>query len=254
MQEEIRRIDEMLMKGSISPEEASALKEAILDSQARKERVLDALTETVSEEKVRSSHSLLKYLRFIPLALAGGIGILWFVREVGDMDKALLFSVVALTVFVITAWQLFFIHLRNRKIRLEERVNEAWASVLAFYQQKVDLLEKAISLAERHAQIEKSLLEEITKLRSKLNDYRNVNLDEVDAGASKVLAVIESYPTAEFGKDYATVILQVREVEKMLTKARLAYNRAVKAYKVFTKAFPGSIVVSDVKDVSYYGA
>ncbi len=254
MQEEMRRIDEMLMKGSISPEEASALKQAILDSQVKKEQVLERLIEATGEGEKKGAYPVLSFLRFIPLALVVGVGIWWVVKEVRDMDRALLFSIVALAVFIITAWQLFFIHLRNQKIRLEERVNEAWASVLAFYQQKVDLLEKAISLAERHAQIERTLLEEIAKLRTKLSNYRNVNLDEVDAGASKLLALVESYPITEFGKDYATVILQIREVEKMLTKARLAYNRAVKVYKVFTKAFPGSIVVREAKEVSYYGA
>ncbi len=254
MQEELKRIDEMLMKGRLSPEQASALKQAIRESQLKKETLLESISEADKAEKLKRVSGISSFLRILALFLAGAVIGFLFIKEVRDMDRALLFSIISLSVFVLTAWQLFFISLRNKKIRLEERVNEAWASVLAFYQQKVDLLEKAISLAERHAQIEKSLLEEITRLRSKLNDYRSVNLDEVDAGASKVLAVIESYPTSEFGKDYATVILQVKEVENMLAKARIDYNQAVKAYKVFTKAFPGSIVGSDVKGVSYYGA
>ncbi len=254
MQDEIRRIDEMLMKGKISPEQASTLKQAIVESQLKKEAIINSLAEISSKKDSKLPFRILHMILIIGIILVAAVIILFFIKEVGNMDRALLFAIVSLSVFVLTAWQLFFVSLRNRKIQLEERVNEAWAGVLALYQQKVDLLEKAVSLADRHAQIEKSLFEEVTKMRSRLSDYANVDLEEVDAGISRLMAVIEAYPTTEFGKDYATVILQVKEVENMLAKARLDYNRAVKAYRVFTKAFPGSIVSSGIKEAAYYGA
>ncbi len=249
MKKELKRIDEMLMNGVVSPEQAQVLKKAVIESENRKEEILEKI-EVIT--KVKREYNPLNWKLLLIVGLFSSVLYWVCVGKEVVMDRALVFSILVLGVFVLLGWSLFFVMVKNRLILLDEEVKEAWAKVLALYQQKIDLIDNALSIAKEHAQVEKSLFETVAKLRTMVGNVQGVDIDVLDMDISKLMAVVEAYPDTDFGKDFTDIILQVKEVENMLASARIDYNKAVKKYRVYAKAFPCNIVTQGNVSAVYY--
>lgn len=135
------------------------------------------------------------------------------------------------------------------------KVLEALSSVDVHLTQRHDLVPNIVGLAGRFMEHERGLIEEVTRLRSRL-EQQPAGTDPASVGnrfrgeaelarkASQLLVAMEAYPEL---KSDATVIEAQRtwaEVEAQITAARRFYNAAVNQLNNLTQIFPGSLLAA----------
>jgi LemA protein len=132
------------------------------------------------------------------------------------------------------------------------KVQEALASIDAHLRQRHDLVPNVVKLAGRFMEHERSLLEEVTRLRARADIALAAGpkaLGELFAAENelarqmgRLFATAESYPTLK--SDTAIVEAQRTwtEAEAQITAARRFYNAAVTALRNAVQIFPGRVL------------
>lgn len=134
------------------------------------------------------------------------------------------------------------------------KVLEALSSVDVHLTQRHDLVPNIVGLAGRFMEHERGLIEEVTRLRSRLERPATVEPAalgerfraeaELARKSSQLLVAMEAYP--ELKSDAAVIEAQRTwaEVEAQLTAARRFYNAAVNQLNNLTQIFPGSLLAA----------
>lgn len=129
-------------------------------------------------------------------------------------------------------------------ISLDQQVQSGWAQVENQLQRRFDLIPNLVQTVQGYSNHEKSLLEEITHLRSQWTTASTMP-DKVDTanaltGAlSKLLMVTENYPNLKANENFLTLQSQLEGTENRLTVERMRYNQAVEKYNAYQQSFFG---------------
>jgi len=155
---------------------------------------------------------------------------------------AVLIAVVA--VLIVVAW---IIIAYNGMIASEQSVEAQWADVENQYQRKIDLIPNLIDVTSQYTQFEKSVLENITNLRtqwlSDLTVEERVNTSNaLDGQLILLVATYESYPTLSSIPLVAGLMDELAGTENRIAVERLKYNDEVRNYNTKVKKFPNSII------------
>lgn len=141
----------------------------------------------------------------------------------------------------------------NTLVSLEEGVNQAWSQVENQYQRRADLIPNLIKTVQGYADFEKSVLTEVTELRSKvgtiklsaddLNDEEKFKQfqeaqDKLSGALSRLLVVAENYPQLKANENFLTLQAQLEGTENRIAVERKKYNEAVQEYNTTIRKFP----------------
>ena len=132
------------------------------------------------------------------------------------------------------------------------KVSEALSSVDVHLNQRHDLVPNIVKLAARFMEHERGLIEEVTRLRGRLEGPLAGAPGEVEARfalegqlaqrVGQLLVTMEAYP--ELKSD--TTMLEAQrtwtEVEAQITAARRFYNAAVNQLNTAIQVFPGNLI------------
>ncbi|MFL5332650.1 MAG: LemA family protein, partial [Geminicoccaceae bacterium] len=137
-------------------------------------------------------------------------------------------------------------------VRRTNKVREAMGSIDVHLRQRHDLIPNLVKLAGRFMDHERGLIEEVTRLRARVDAVRDDGKaapaerfaaeNQLAQATGRLLVTTESYPTL---KSDATVIEAQRgwaEAEAQITAARRFYNAAVTDLNKAVQVFPGSIL------------
>ena len=132
------------------------------------------------------------------------------------------------------------------------KVGEALSSVDVHLNQRHDLVPNIVKLAARFMEHERGLIEEVTRLRRRVDGPLARAPGEVEARfalegelaqrVGQLLVTMEAYPEL---KSDATVLEAQRtwtEVEAQITAARRFYNAAVNQLNTAIQVFPGNFI------------
>ncbi|MFB2650063.1 LemA family protein [Shewanella mangrovisoli] len=172
------------------------------------------------------------------------------------MDKLLLG--LALIFIVTYLWYVSLVKKRNTAL-------EALSGIDVQLTKRADLVPNILKIAKRFMDHEKSLLTEITELRTQLT--RNYNktdpnaVKEHIAQAEKLndkmgalMVSVESYPELKSDNTMLEAMQTYNEVEAHISAARRFYNSAVSELNTAVEIFPGSIIASmaNIKVMPFY--
>jgi LemA protein len=133
------------------------------------------------------------------------------------------------------------------------RVGEALAGIDVQLQQRHDLIPNVLRIARRFMEHERTLIEEITKLRARAfqqvgeRDFAKM-AEKFDAEArlgqqmGRLLAVAENYPQLKADGPMLEAQRTYSEVEANIAAARRFYNAAVTELRNAVQIFPGPIL------------
>jgi len=142
-----------------------------------------------------------------------------------------------------------------RAIQIKNRASEAASSIEVQLEKRRDLIPNVLTLAKKFMEHEKSLLTELTELRSRANSLNNsrealkagMELDTtVSSALGRFFALSENYPDL---KSQATVLRAqetYEEVEGHIAASRRFYNSAVTDLNNALETFPMSYFASAV--------
>jgi len=138
----------------------------------------------------------------------------------------------------------------NSLVAKKNQVENIFASVDTQLKKRYDLIPNLVASVSKYMDHEKSLLEEVTKLRSEANrpnisDKQKMNLDaKITKALGSIMIAVENYPDLKANENVMHLQRSLNEVEEQIAAARRAYNQAVTDYNNALEMVPTNIMAS----------
>jgi len=145
---------------------------------------------------------------------------------------------------------LFFIILYNTLVSKKNKVNDAFSSIDVQLKQRYDLIPNLVAAVKSYMQHEKSVLEDITRLRAQamggtLSADEKIDLDnKISKALTNILVAVENYPQLKANQNFLQLQASLNEVEEKISASRRAYNAAVLDLNNAIEMFPTNIMAS----------
>jgi len=164
-----------------------------------------------------------------------------------SMNKRQIMLIVSIAAILIVVLATILTY--NSLVRKEQGVERTWGNIEAAYQMRIDKIPLVLSAVNSSMTFEKSLLENITLLRTQwLSEVgkdvaANVNTtQQLDSKISALLlAINENYPTLRSIQVVQDFIAIVDETENIILAQRVFYNDSVASYNSAVRGFPGNL-------------
>jgi LemA protein len=135
----------------------------------------------------------------------------------------------------------------NSLVRRQNAVEQAFGTIDVQLTQRYDLIPKLVETVKQFMTHERTLLEEIVRLRSQAmsgsTPAEKVAADnELTAALGRLNVQVENYPQLRSSDTFVHLQRSLNEVEEQLAAARRSYNAAVTDYNNAVETFPNSIV------------
>ncbi len=163
------------------------------------------------------------------------------------MSKAaiILIPLVIIGVLVVGGFGIY-----NGLVSSQEEAKTSWAQVENQYQRRADLIPNLVETVKGYAQQERSVLEEVTRLRSQWGEARNsgdINksvqaAQGLDAALGRLMVVVERYPDLKSNQNFLKLQDQLEGTENRISVERRRYNEAVLNYNKKIRTFPGVLM------------
>jgi LemA protein len=143
---------------------------------------------------------------------------------------------------------LIVIGLYNSLVRKKNDVENAFASIDAMLKKRYDLIPNLVETVKSYMKHEKSLLNELTELRTKavsgeISDNEKVEIEnKIVKGISGLMVAVENYPDLKASQNFIQLQGAWNEVEEQISASRRAFNAAVTSYNNKVETFPSNIM------------
>jgi LemA protein len=124
----------------------------------------------------------------------------------------------------------------NSLVAKKNQVENIFAGVDAVLKKRYDLIPNLVASVSKYMEHEKSILEEVTKLRAEANkpnisDAQKMALDaKVTSALGSIMVAVENYPELKANENVMHLQHSLNEIEEQISAARRAYNQAVTDY------------------------
>jgi len=149
---------------------------------------------------------------------------------------------------VVVLLLLLTIGLYNSLVRRKNDVENAFASIDAMLKKRYDLIPNLVETVKSYMKHEKSLLNELTELRTKavskeISDNEKVEIEnKIVKGMSGLMVAVENYPDLKASQNFLQLQGVWNEVEEQISASRRAFNAAVTSYNNKVETFPSNIM------------
>ena len=137
----------------------------------------------------------------------------------------------------------------NSLVRTRQMANEAWSGIDVQLKRRSDLVPNLVDAVKGYAGHERSVLEEVTKLRGAAralpdNDVASRAQAEtaLSLALSKLVALAENYPDLKASQNFLELQQQLSQLETELQMARRYYNGTVRNQNVLVQSFPSNVI------------
>ena len=148
------------------------------------------------------------------------------------------------SLIVVAVIVLILILMYNSLVSKKNQVANIFANVDVQLKKRFDLIPNLVSSVQEYMKHEKSLLEEITKLRtdankSDLSDDEKIALDKkVSKALDSIMIAVENYPDLKANQNVLNLQNSLNEIEAQISAARRAFNQAVTDYNNALEMIP----------------
>ena len=160
-------------------------------------------------------------------------------------------SPTVITIIVISVIVLFIIiAIYNTLVRLKNLVKDSWSGVDTELKRRHALIPNLVSTVKGYAQYEKSVLENVVKLRSKIlsshaNPKERGDMEsEMSRNLKSLFAVVEKYPDLKASAHFMQLQQELVRTEDRIQSARRFYNGNVRDYNIRVQSVPSNIIAS----------
>lgn len=145
-------------------------------------------------------------------------------------------------------------------VKKKNKVKEASAGIDVQLKKRYDLIPNILAIAKKFMEHEKSLIEDITQLRTKAASLsagsdaitEKINLDKsISSKMSQLFINAENYPQLKSDNTMVQAMQTYNEVEEHIAAARRFYNSAVNDLNNAVEIFPSSLIANMLKIQAY---
>ena len=154
------------------------------------------------------------------------------------------------SLIIIIVITIVLIIMYNSLISKKNQVENIFASVDTVLKKRYDLIPNLVATVSKYMEHEKSLLEEVTKLRADANkpnisDHDKIALDaKVSSALGSIMVAVENYPDLKANENVMHLQATLHEVEEQISAARRAYNQAVTDYNNAIEMLPTNFMAN----------
>ena len=144
----------------------------------------------------------------------------------------------------------------NTLVKLEESTKTAWSQVENVYQRRMDLIPNLVNTVKGAAAQESGVLVAVVNARASATKT-NININNaedmaafqqqqgaVTSALSKLLAVVENYPTLQSIATYKDLMTQLEGTENRISVERMNFNNTAKEFNIAVRRFPTNIIAN----------
>lgn len=139
-------------------------------------------------------------------------------------------------------------------VKRRNKVKEAASGIDVQLKKRYDLIPNLLQMAQKYMEHEKSLMEEIVRLRTDAirKNFNNepqemMNLDNLlNMKMRDFMLSVENYPDLKSNQTMLQAMQSFNEVEEHIAAARRFYNASVNDLKNVAEIFPGNVVAAMV--------
>jgi LemA protein len=138
---------------------------------------------------------------------------------------------------------MYFVSIYNGLVRLNRNIYKSWANIDVILKQRHDELPKLIEVCKGYMNYEKTVLRDLTELRSGLmkattvSDKANIS-SKISDGLKSLFAVTENYPNLEANENFLHIHKRISGLESELADRREFYNDSITNYNIRIKSIP----------------
>lgn len=139
----------------------------------------------------------------------------------------------------------------NGLVRTRQMANEAWSGIDVQLKRRSELVPNLVETVKGYAGHERSVLEEVTKLRGAAralpeNDVASRAQAEtaLSLALGKLVALAENYPDLKASQNFLELQQQLSQLETELQMARRYYNGTVRNQNVLVQSFPSNLIAN----------
>lgn len=179
-----------------------------------------------------------------------------FINLNGGFLMMLTTIVLVIVLFLIYSFYVSLIQKKNK-------AKEAFSGIDVQLKKRYDLIPNVLFIANKFMEHERSLLEDIVKLRTQAvklpadlnNAEEKLKLDNLISGKmGQLLVSVENYPQLKSDQTMITAMQTYNEQEEHIAAARRFYNASVLELNNAVEIFPGSILASmlNIKQLPFF--
>ena len=139
--------------------------------------------------------------------------------------------------------------LYNRLVRTQQMANEGWSGIDVPLKRRADLIPNLVDTVKGYASHERTLFDEVTRLRGEAARIREDDVaargaaeSKLSASVGKLIALAESYPDLKASENFGKLQAELSTVEDEIQMARRYYNGAVRNLNIMIESFPSNFV------------
>jgi LemA protein len=147
-------------------------------------------------------------------------------------------GIVVLLLIIVVALYNGFVSKRNR-------VQDAWAQIDVQLKRRYDLIPNLLNTVKGYAKYERSVLTQVTQLRSSLvtgsvQDKAQAN-NMLSQALKSIFAVAENYPDLKASQNFMQLQQALEDTEDKIAFVRTSYNDYVMDFNNAIQEFPGNV-------------
>ncbi len=173
------------------------------------------------------------------------------------MGKKILIGIIVVAALVVV----YGLSTYNSLVTLNVDADSKWKQVEVDYQRRFDLIPNLVESAKGVMKQEQSIFTALADARTKYSgattpDAKTAAAGQVESALSRLLVVVENYPTLKSSENVLTLMSQLEGTENRISIARMRYNDSVKEYNLKVMRIPSSIIASitGFKERAYFEA
>ena len=134
----------------------------------------------------------------------------------------------------------------NRIIKLENRIDNAWAQINVQLKKRADLVPNLVETVKGYAEHEKEIMEEVSKSRERMVNAGSREEaakagNELGKALKSIFAVAENYPDLKASENFKELQDELSAIENKIAYARQHYNDSVMQFNNTVETYPGKL-------------
>lgn len=150
---------------------------------------------------------------------------------------------------------IYVLYMYNGLVKARNKVRQAYSGIDVYLTQRFELIPNLVECVKEYMIYENELLENITSLRTKYLQNKNLRDAEIlNKECNTILLNVENYPELKASEQFMNLQKNLEKMESQLQAARRIYNMEVNNYNNKVNMFPSNIVagMGGFKEKEYF--
>ena len=159
--------------------------------------------------------------------------------------------IIVVVLAVVGGWG---ISIYNSLVQVKNDIDKAWKNIDVLLMQRHDEIPKLVDAVKGYMQHEKTVLENVTKLRASFQNAADIHEktrieNEINKDLSKIKISLEAYPDLKASQNFIQLQQRISALESSIADRREFFNDSVNIYNIQIARFPEMLLA---KPLGYF--